>query len=104
MEELGRGTEIPIGYLQELSASRTALDHLVMLTDCLVKPAENPANSLSRWLRSYRASVHQVKFTCIDVLGLVKPSVADGGSTDNVLISGYSEAVLRYLTQEPGAQ
>jgi len=48
--------------------------------------------------------VHPVKYTCIDVLGLGKPCIGDGGSANDVLISGYSEAVLRYLSQEPGAQ
>jgi len=103
-KQLGRGTEIPISYLQELSASQVKLDHLVLLTDGLVSPAKSPANELSRWLRSYRASVHPVKYTCIDVLGMGKPSIGDGSNPNDVLISGYSEAVLRYLTQEPGAQ
>lgn len=102
--QLGRGSKLPITYLQELAASQEKLDHLVLLTDGLVSPSKSPADSLSRWLRSYRASVHPVKYTCIDVLGLGKPSVGDGSNPNDVLISGYSEAVLRYLTQEPGAQ
>lgn len=102
--DMGRGTELPLTYLQELSVSRTPLDHLVLLTDGLVSPAASPANSLSRWLRSYRSSVQPVKFTCIDILGLGQAKIGDGASGDNVLISGYSEAVLRYLAQEPGAQ
>merc|ERR1712224_278295 len=32
---MGRGTEMPIGYLQELSSSQVKLDHLVLLTDGL---------------------------------------------------------------------
>jgi hypothetical protein len=44
--------------------------------------------------------VHSVKYTCIDVLGLGKPSIGDGSNPSDVLISGYSEAVLRYLSQE----
>jgi stress response protein SCP2 len=103
-KQLGRGTTLPISYLQELAASQVKLDHLVLLTDGLISPAKSPADVLSRWLRSYRASVHPVKYTCIDVLGLGKPSVGDGSNSNDVLISGYSEAVLRYLTQEPGAQ
>lgn len=101
---LGRGTSLPITYLQELMASQVKLDHLILLTDGLVSPTKNPSDSLSRWLRSYRARIHPVKYTCIDVLGLGKPSVGDLSSPQDVLISGYSEAVLRYLTQEPGAQ
>jgi len=101
---LGRGTEIPISYLQELASSGERLDHLVFLTDGLVEPAKDHSNSLSRWLRFYRQSVHPVKFTCIDVLGLGKPKLAEGGSADDVLISGYSEAVLRYLAQDANAQ
>lgn len=101
---LGRGTDLPIPYLQELLASQVKLDHLILLTDGLISPSKNPDDSLSRWLRSYRARIHPVKYTCIDVLGLGKPSVGDLSSPKDVLISGYSEAVLRYLTQEPGAQ
>uniref|UniRef100_A0A7R9ZVK8 TROVE domain-containing protein n=2 Tax=Pyrodinium bahamense TaxID=73915 RepID=A0A7R9ZVK8_9DINO len=103
-KQLGRGTELPIGYLQELSAAGVALDHLVLLTDGLVAPAKNPAEALSRWLASHRARVQPVRFACIDVLGLGKPCIGDGSSDQDVLISGYSEATLRYLTQEPGAQ
>merc|ERR1712232_1168215 len=65
--DMGRGTELPISYLQELSVSGTKLDHLVLLTDGLVSPADSPANSLSRWLRSYRNTVNPVRFTCVDV-------------------------------------
>merc|ERR1719498_301989 len=105
MKQLGRGTELPITYLQELSASQVKLDHLVLLTDGLVSPAKSPAEGLCRWLRSYRSAVHApMKYTCVDVLGLGKPTVGDGSNPQDVLISGYSEAVLRYLTQEPGAQ
>jgi len=103
-KQLGRGSSLPITYLQELSASQVKLDHLVLLTDGLISPAKSPGEALSRWLRSYRSSVHPVKYTCIDVLGLGKPCVGEGNDPNNVLISGYSEAVLRYLTQEPGAQ
>lgn len=102
--QLGSGTELPLGYLQELAASRVPLDHLVLLTDGLVCPAKKPRDTLSRWLASYRSSVAPVRFACIDVLGLGKPSVGQGSNTKDVLISGYSEATLRYLTQEPGAQ
>jgi len=101
---LGRGTEIPISYLQELASSGERLDHLVFLTDGLVEPAKDLSHSLSRWLRFYRHSVQPVKFTCIDVLGLGKPKLAEGGGADDVLISGYSEAVLRYLAQDANAQ
>jgi len=101
---LGRGTEIPIQFLQELLATKESIDHLVLLTDGLICPAKNPGDALSRWLRSYRASVQPIRFACVDVLGLGKPSINDGGSQDDIMISGYSEAVLRYLTQEPGAQ
>jgi len=103
-KQLGRGTVMPIEYLQELSAARVPLDHLVLLTDGLVAPAKRPAEALSRWLASYRASVQPVRFACIDVLGLGKPCVGEGGNPQDVLISGWSEAALRYLTQEPGAQ
>merc|ERR1719375_2174858 len=102
--QLGRGSKLPITYLQELAASQEKLDHLVLLTDGLLSPAKSPQNAMSRWLRSYRASVHPVKYTCIDVLGLGKPSIGEGSNPNDVIISGYSEAVLRYLTQEPGAQ
>lgn len=102
--QLGRGTVLPITYLQELAAAQVKLDHLVLLTDGLISPAKSPGDALSRWLRSYRSAVHPVKYTCIDVLGLGKPSIGDGSNPNDVLISGYSEAVLRYLSQEPGAQ
>lgn len=102
--QLGRGTRLPITYLQELAASQVKLDHLVLLTDGLISPTKSPTDSLSRWLRSYRAMIHPVKYSCIDVLGLGKPSVGDLSNPMDVLISGYSEAVLRYLTQDPGAQ
>jgi len=101
---LGRGTELPIAYLQELSAARVPVDHLILLTDGLIAPAKNPGDALSRWLASYRAVVQPMRFACIDVLGLGKPSLGAGSSSHDVLISGYSEAALRYLTQEPGAQ
>merc|ERR1712070_9612 len=103
-KQLGRGTAIPITYLQELAASQIKLDHLVLLTDGLISPAKSPSEALSRWLQAYRASVHPVKYTCIDVLGLGKPCLGDAGNPSDVLISGYSEAVLRYLSQEPDAQ
>jgi len=45
-----------------------------------------------------------MRFACIDVLGLGKPCLGEGSNSQDVLISGYSEAALRYLTQEPGAQ
>merc|ERR1712048_1464305 len=51
---LGRGTEIPVHYLQELTAASMKIDNLVLLTDGLVQPAQDLGNSLSRWLRSYR--------------------------------------------------
>merc|ERR1719329_866198 len=101
---LGRGTEMPIPYLQELTATSVKLDHLVLLTDGLVAPAKSPADALSRWLRCYRAAVNPVKYSCIDVLGLGKPCVGEGGAAGDVLISGYSEAALRYIAQKPDAQ
>jgi len=101
--QLGPGTELPMSYLQELAASRSKLDHLILLTDGLVAPAKNPSDSLSRWLRSYRANVPSLRFACIDVLGLGKPCL-QGGQAQDVLISGYSEAVLRYLSGTPDAQ
>eukprot|EP00411_Alexandrium_monilatum_P068506 CAMPEP_0175588334 /NCGR_PEP_ID=MMETSP0096-20121207/51232_1 /TAXON_ID=311494 /ORGANISM="Alexandrium monilatum, Strain CCMP3105" /LENGTH=345 /DNA_ID=CAMNT_0016892301 /DNA_START=8 /DNA_END=1046 /DNA_ORIENTATION=+ len=102
--QLGRGTLMPVEYLQELSAAAVPLDHLVLLTDGLIAPSKRPGEALSRWLTSYRARVKPVRFACIDVLGLGKPSVGEGSSDQDVLISGWSEAALRYLTQEPGAQ
>jgi len=109
--QLGRGSEIPVSYLQELTAAGAEFDQLVLLTDGLVAPAKNPANALARWLRSHRATQAQLgsskpplKFTCIDVLGLGKPHVGSGGGENDIMISGYSEAVLRYIAQEPGAQ
>merc|ERR1712032_391035 len=102
--QLGRGTELPIAYLQELSAARVPVDHLILLTDGLISPAKNPGDALSRWLASYRAGVKPMRFACIDVLGLGKPCLGEGNNNHDVLISGYSEATLRYLTQEPGAQ
>merc|ERR1712039_164897 len=102
--QLGAGTELPISYLQGLAAAREPLDHVVLLTDGLVSPAADPSHLLSRWLRSYRSIVQAVRFACIDVLGLGKPCVGEGSSPDDVLISGYSEEVLRFLAQEPGAQ
>jgi stress response protein SCP2 len=102
--QLGLGTELPIDYLQELAAARVPLDHLVLLTDGLLAPAKDPATALSRWLSAYRSRVQPVRFACIDVLGLGKPCVSPGSSTDDILISGYSEATLRYLAQDPGAQ
>lgn len=103
-KQLGRGTQLPISYLQELAATRTGIDHLVVLTDGLVAPAKNPGEALSRWLRSYRTQVQPCKFACIDMLGLGKPCVGEGGGANDVLIAGYSEAVLRYLTQDPGSE
>jgi len=106
-KQLGRGSKIPIGYLQELAASGTKIEHLLLLTDGLVSPAKSPGGELSRWLRSYRASLasgQRLKYCCVDVLGLGKPCLGDGSATDDTLISGYSDAVLRYITQEPGAQ
>lgn len=103
-KELGRGTELPIAYLQELAVGRVPLDHLILLTDGLVSPAQNPGDALTRWLRAYRDQVQPVRFACIDVLGLGKPCLGQGGNDQNVLISGYSEATLRYLTQKPDAQ
>jgi len=103
-KQLGRGTALPITYLQELAASQVKLDHLVLLSDGLISPAKSPGDALSRWLRSYRSAVHPVKYTCIDVLGLGKPGIGEGSNPNDVLISGYSEAVLRYLSQDPGAQ
>lgn len=101
ISQLGRGTQLPMSYLQELSAARVKIDHLVLFTDGLIAPARNPQDGLSRWLSSYRDRIHPVRFACVDVLGLGDPNVEEG---EDVLISGYSESVLRYLAQEPGAQ
>jgi len=102
--QLGLGTELPITYLQELRAAGTKLDHIVLLTDGLVSPSSSPEDALSRWLTSYRASVQPVRFACVDVLGLGPPCLNGHSSPDDVLISGYAEATLRYLASDPGAQ
>merc|ERR1712087_1085839 len=101
---LGGGTDLPIPYLQRLSAAREKLDHLIVFTDGLISPAKDPANALGRWLYSYRRNVQPIKYACVDLLGLGKPSIGEGTNVDDTFISGFSEASLRYLTQEPGAQ
>jgi len=101
---IGPGTEFPVQYLQEKLAAKEPIDMLVLLSDGLVSPTKDPEHALGRWLRTYRNMVRPVKYINIDLLGLGAPSLTSGGSPDDVLVAGYSEAALKYLASEPDAQ
>lgn len=110
-------------------AANTPIDTIVIITDCLISPDGTPygsrasaeanksnggasafkhaaATALPRWLEEYRNRVNMnLRFVCIDLLGEGSVGVELGASQAerrNMLISGYSDSVLKYVAM--GAQ
>eukprot|EP00028_Trichosphaerium_sp_Am-I-7-wt_P007185 CAMPEP_0168520622 /NCGR_PEP_ID=MMETSP0405-20121227/8135_1 /TAXON_ID=498012 /ORGANISM="Trichosphaerium sp, Strain Am-I-7 wt" /LENGTH=419 /DNA_ID=CAMNT_0008541615 /DNA_START=59 /DNA_END=1318 /DNA_ORIENTATION=+ len=76
-------------------------------TSVLLKGAKNPL--LERLEKYRKACVKDMVFVCIDIVGSGKSltdqdEYSDGYNPKNVLISGYSESILRFLPMLGGGQ
>lgn len=103
---LGGGTDFPAEYVAEMTKKRTHIDNFIILSDMMIAPGRQEmamrGHTVSSLIGAYRRSVNaNMLFVAIDLFGAGKSLVAceEGGSPNDVLITGFSDHVLRFIAE-----
>lgn len=107
-EQLGGGTDFPYDYLESLLSQKIKIDTFIIFSDMMIAPGheEMPIKNrtVSRILKEYREQVNpELLFVAVDLYGNGK-SIVDINveNSRNVLITGFSDNILRYIAERGG--
>lgn len=110
-EKLGGGTDFPFDYLEDLIERREKIDNFVILSDMMIAPghgemANSHGRTVSATLARYRKEVNpDLLFVSVDLCGsgssLVE--VSEGKHPNDMLISGFSDGILKFIAQRGAA-
>ena len=103
---LGGGTDFPGEYVAEMTKKGTRIDNFIILSDMMIAPGHQEMNmrglTVSSLIGEYRRRVNPAMlFVAIDLFGAGKSLVSctEGGSPNDVLITGFSDHVLRFIAE-----
>ncbi|ELR16276.1 TROVE domain containing protein [Acanthamoeba castellanii str. Neff] len=105
-EELGGGTDFPFDYLEDLIARKEKIDNFIILSDMMIAPGRGEMaqgkTTVSAVLDKYRREVNpDLLFVSVDLCGsgsaLVE--VSEGKHPNDMLISGFSDGILKFIAQ-----
>jgi len=103
---LGGGTDFPGEYVAEMTKKGTRIDNFIILSDMMIAPGHQEMNmrglTVSSLIGDYRRRVNPAMlFVAIDLFGAGKSLVSctEGGSPNDVLITGFSDHVLRFIAE-----
>ena len=108
--KLGGGTDFPFDYLEKIIKEKVHVDTFVILSDMMISPGRgemNDMNSGAQWtvssiISEYRNTVNpNMLFVTIDLVGHGRNILGAELEDDfrNVLISGYSDSILRLVSE-----
>jgi len=111
---LGGGTDFPYDFIEKAMANKVHYDFMFIFSDMMISPGNsNMSNSTSgrNWtvesiLRTYREQVNpNMRFVSIDLAGHgAKLGAELEDDSKNILITGYSDSILRLVTELQGSQ
>lgn len=105
-KDLGQGTDFPFDLLETMISSRTHIDQLFIISDMMISPGHNEmknCNSGGNWtvsniLEVYRNEVNSnMRFVSVDLAGK-GAALNEDENPNNLLISGYSDSILRMVS------
>jgi hypothetical protein len=104
---LGQGTDFPFDMIEGMISSRTHIDQLFILSDMMISPGHTEmanCNSGDSWTVStildvYRREVNpHMRFVSVDLAGKGAALEDQDSNPNNLLISGYSDSILRLIS------
>lgn len=110
-ERLGIDTDFPVEYMEEVIEKRTHIDNLIIISDMMIAPGRRElltrGRTVTSVLREYRERVNaNMLFVALDLEGGAgRPLVScEENGTNDVLVTGFSDHVLRYIAQRGNAK
>jgi len=108
--KLGGGTDFPYDYIHTMINERKHVDNMFIFSDMMISPSDGNmqhtmsggSDTVGSILENYRTNVNEnMMFVTVDLAGHGR-SVLGAELEDNcknVLISGYSDAILRLVSE-----
>jgi len=110
-EQLGGGTDFPYDYLEDLIYRKVKIDTFIILSDMMIAPGKNEMNAhgwtVTEILKKYRQEVNpDLLFVAMDLYGAGRSivDVNEGASPKDVLITGFSDNILRFIVERGNAK
>jgi len=103
-DSLGPETNFPVEILDKAIKEKEQVDLVVVLSDMVIaKTKHHPAGSIvADKISEYRDKVNpDLRFVCVDLCGVCGVDTADNpqDSPKDILLTGYSDSILKFLSQ-----
>jgi len=103
---LGGGTDFPFEYLESLMDKKKIINNFIILSDMMIAPGKNEMAQRGRTvtgiLKDYRLKVNpDLLFVAVDLYGQGRSivDVIPGNHDNDVLITGFSDHILRFIAE-----
>jgi hypothetical protein len=107
---LGGCTDFPYDYIEELISTKRHIDQMFIFSDMMISPGEDHMSSsisgenwtVAKILTAYREQVNpDMLFVTVDLAGSGRSALGAELEDDfrNVLVTGYSDAILRLVSE-----
>jgi len=104
--KLGGGTDFPFEYFESLMAKKKIINNFIILSDMMIAPGKQEmaqrGRTVSGIVKEYREKVNKdLLFIGVDLYGQGKSivDVNSGNHNNDVLITGFSDHILRFIAE-----